>query len=683
MFNWLNRYKIGQQLLVLTLIITIAILGSLILLVNKLSQDAAIRQAEEGLQRDLVMLSSFLDYTYKTQVITAQRRMAGFVKLLPGKLSVTTALVKTGDTEDVPVVKAGHEVMNNNLQYLEMLKQVNTAEGFILAKKGNDFVRVATLLKDGQGKSQVGQALKADEPQIAALQRGDGYIGIINRNGKSYMSIYEPIRDDAGKVVGAYGLRSNIEADLASLREIVKKEKVGETGYFFAFSEAGADIGRMTIHPSKEGSTIRELFSGQQEVLSSLERIVKEKGGITSYLWPNPAKEGRPEQKLTVFRFSPEWGWYIGAGTFLDELTVDATRLRNILVAATAVAALVIGLTIYLAIANRLRPLAGIVSGLSAIGNGRLNEEHPATPANSANELHILSQQLDSTAKSIRGLVNSIADTAKQLGSSAQQLDNSSKEVAIAAQEQSDAAANMAASVEEFSVSVTQVADLAREASEVAQHESQAANQGGQMVSEVKGEMESLAESVKASGNLVESLDKRSLEIEGIVRLIQEVAEQTNLLALNAAIEAARAGEAGRGFAVVADEVRKLAERTAGATGDISRMINGVRSETQQVVEKMRTVVSDVNEGVKKVEQAGTALQDIRNEAQHSASVISDIASATQEQSIAGNEVAQRLESVAQMAEETSAITAQNREAVAQLARLSERLQTDVSRFTL
>ena len=192
MFNWLDRRKISQQLLLLTLITTVGVLGSLILVVNKLSQDAAIRQAEEGLQRDLVLISSFLDYTYNTQVITARRRMAGFVKLLPGKLAVTSALMKTGDTDDVPVVKAGHEVMNNNLQYLETLRQVNTAEGFILAKKGKDFVRVATLLKDGQGKSQVGQALKADEPQIAALERGEGYIGIISQRQK----LHEHLRAD-------------------------------------------------------------------------------------------------------------------------------------------------------------------------------------------------------------------------------------------------------------------------------------------------------------------------------------------------------------------------------------------------------------------------------------------------------------------------------------------------------
>ena len=241
----------------------------------------------------------------------------------------------------------------------------------------------------------------------------------------------------------------------------------------------------------------------------------------------------------------------------------------------------------------------------------------------------------------------------------------------------------MAASVEEFAVSISQVADLAQEASNITRDEYGAAQTGGGVVNEVKGEMEVLVDSVKESGQLVASLGKRSAEIEGIVRLIQDVAEQTNLLALNAAIEAARAGEQGRGFAVVADEVRKLAERTAKATSEISQVIHGVRTETEQVVAKMQIVENDVNSGVAKVEKAGEALEGIRTQSERSASVVDDIASATHEQSAASNEVARKLESIAQMIEETAAITAQNRESAADLGTLATQLQNLVRRFEI
>ena len=678
-----QKLAISRQLLLLTVALTLIVFGCLIGVVNHLSRQAAVQQAEQNLKEELSQLSSFLDYTYNTQITTAKRRMGALKKLLPGKLSVSSTGMRTGETDDVPVVRAGGEVLNNNNQLLETLKQINTAEGFILAKKGDAYIRVATLLKDAQGKSQVGKPLAPTEPQVAALNRGEGFIGVVHRNGKSYMSIYEPILDENGKVAGAYGLRSDMEADLTALKQIIKQKKVGETGYFYAFSEAGDDIGLLTIHPSKEGATLKSLFNDQPAALDMFRSVVREKGGTHQYLWPNAAKGGTLEPKLTVFGYSKEWGWYFGAGTFLAELTVEATALRNLLLLALAITAFIISTVITLAISSRLKPLGGIVAGLSAIGEGRLGLSLPNAPEDSKNELDILSNQLNRTTQSIRSLVSAITDTSTQLGSSSLQLDRSSGEVVVAVQEQSDAASSMAASIEEFSVSISQVADLSREASEITQKEQLSADEGVSIVATVKDEMRSIATSVDASSRLVDSLGRRSAEIEGIVRLIQDVAEQTNLLALNAAIEAARAGDTGRGFAVVADEVRKLAERTAKATGEIATVIHGVRSETEQVVGNMRIVAEDVTQGVARVDRAGEALESIRTQSERSAIVVADIANATQEQSVASNQVAQRLESIAQMAEETAAITAQNREAAAHLKTMATELETMVKRFSM
>ena len=683
MLTFFRRLRVARQLLLLTFAVTVVIFGLLITVVNHFSHQAAVRQAETALRHELGLLSSILEFTYQTQITTAKRRMGAFKKLLPGKLTVAGTSIRTGETDDIPVVKAGTEVMNNNLQYLQMLKQINTGEGFILAKKGNEYVRVATLLKDDQGKSQVGKALKPQEPQVAALDRGQDFIGLVQRNGKIFMSIYEPILDDSGKVVGAYGLRSSLDAELVALRAIIKELKVGETGYFYAFSDAGNDIGLLTMHPSKEGKTLRELFDGQPAALEMFRSVISSKGGVHEYLWPNPAKGGKAENKLTVFGYSKEWGWYFGAGTFLDELTQDAIRLRNVMLISMLVAALLIGAIIYLAIANRLKPLKTVVTGLSAIGSGDLSVRLAERDFDSENELDVLARQLNQTSASISQLVNSISETSEQLASTAIQLDRSSNDVATAAQHQSDAASSMAASVEQFSVSINQVADLSGDAAKIVEQEHRAAQEGGTVVADVKTEMEAIAVSVERSSQLVDSLGRRSAEIEGITRLIQDVADQINMLALNAAIEAARAGEAGRGFSVVADEVRKLAERTAEATSEISRVIHGVRSETEQVVDKMHVVAEDVNQGVAKVNQAGGTLESIHQYAQRSSSIVGDIAAATKEQSLASNDVARRLESVAQMAEETAAVTAQNRVAVASLGKKAAELQSLVKKFRL
>ncbi|MFA6902259.1 MAG: methyl-accepting chemotaxis protein [Gallionellaceae bacterium] len=179
------------------------------------------------------------------------------------------------------------------------------------------------------------------------------------------------------------------------------------------------------------------------------------------------------------------------------------------------------------------------------------------------------------------------------------------------------------------------------------------------------------------------SLGHRSDQIGQIVNVIKDIAEQTNLLALNAAIEAARAGEQGRGFAVVADEVRKLAERTATATAEISQMISAIQSETVNAVTTMEKGSAEVNDGVALVNQAGQSLQNINSSVKRVVQMIEQISDATRSQSEATNEITQRVEHIAEMAKENTSSVDETTQASRDLQKLSADLQQVVSRFKL
>jgi methyl-accepting chemotaxis protein len=180
---------------------------------------------------------------------------------------------------------------------------------------------------------------------------------------------------------------------------------------------------------------------------------------------------------------------------------------------------------------------------------------------------------------------------------------------------------------------------------------------------------------------MIRSLESRTNEISSIANVIKEIAAQTNLLALNAAIEAARAGEQGRGFAVVADEVRKLAERTSAATEEIGGMIGAIQSDTASAVGAMDQALPQVERGVELAQEAAQSLRDIRDGAGTTLNRIRDVALATREQSAASNAIAQQVESIAQMVEETSASMQQTAESAHNLEQVAQELGALVARF--
>jgi methyl-accepting chemotaxis protein len=234
----------------------------------------------------------------------------------------------------------------------------------------------------------------------------------------------------------------------------------------------------------------------------------------------------------------------------------------------------------------------------------------------------------------------------------------------------------MSATVQQVSENSNRAAAASRQAAETALH-------GGRTVDETLAKMRAIAIAVSGTAKKVEELGKRSDEIGRIVGVIDDIADQTNLLALNAAIEAARAGEQGRGFAVVADEVRKLAERTTSATKEIAQMINNIQDETRVAVSAMETGTQQVEEGVNSTAEAGKALKQIIEMAEQVGEMITHIATAATEQSGASEQVNQSMDQIARLNQESAAGSQEAASACQHLSGLALDLQKMVSNFQL
>ena len=326
-------------------------------------------------------------------------------------------------------------------------------------------------------------------------------------------------------------------------------------------------------------------------------------------------------------------------------------------------------------------PLHQIQAAVSTVRNS--NDFTVSVPVKSGDEVGNTAAAFNELLTTLRQTLAHLKQSIAQVASASESLVTASGHSAKASNATSEAASSMAASVEQMSVSINQVSDNARSASDLAQRAGTLSDEGGKVIENTVAEMQHIAETIDRVAEAIGNLGEQSTEISSIIQVIKDVADQTNLLALNAAIEAARAGEAGRGFAVVADEVRKLAERTTKATVEIATMITNIQTSSQTAVDAMRDTVVQVKAGRQLAEQAGQSIIEIRQAAGDVVNVVADIADSIAEQSTASQSIAQQLEHVAQAAEENNAASDETASSANELGTLAVDMRVTTDRFRI
>ncbi|PQZ94267.1 MULTISPECIES: methyl-accepting chemotaxis protein [Pseudomonas] len=641
------RARIASQLgLALAVILAVAIGGSTVFALRSLDS-ANLDTREEHLASEARLLADQLNTFHSTLRESTQRLTGLFEKRFGAGLKVHADQPVTVAGVQTPSLYLGSEVLNNNFDEVDEFKQMSGGVATVFVRSGDDFIRISTSLTKQDGNRAIGTVLDRQGPAYQRVLSGQTYIGRAVLFDRSYMTQYSPVRDSSGQVIAVLFIGFDYTDAQNAQFDNLKRFRIGQTGSLALLDEQK----RWLVPPAG--------VQAPDQAVPVMLDLAKAPG--KGRFWTD-----KNEDFYSVSVPFDGGPWAVVASMPKAEIRSVTWDVGIRLVIGSVLAMLLaVGATVWL-LRSKLAPLGDLVRQAEALGAGDLSAR---LNVSSHDEIGQLARSFNQMGEALSTMVSHIRNAAEQVNSRAQALSGLSGGAYEGMEQQSGEITSMAGAVEEFSATSLNIADNMGNTERLAQENAQQTRIGRNSMQEASSSLEHIATALNSTATVINTLGQRSQEIGGIVGVITSIAEQTNLLALNAAIEAARAGEQGRGFAVVADEVRNLASRTREATDEISGMIQSIQQETGNAISTMERGNVLMQEGLSRNADVASALARIDEQSRSAGQQFAAITTATQEQSSTATLLSSNLQSIA-------LANSEQREVVSNLAITAKELET-------
>lgn len=548
--------------------------------------------------------------------------------------------------QTTPALFLGDTLINNNFDLVDGVTSIMGGTATLFVRDGRDFVRVSTNVKKDDGSRAIGTKLNMSGAAGKAISQGEAYFGQVDILGNPYLTAYSPIRDASDQIVGIWYV--GYSADLEELQKAITSARLLEKGFVALID----DMNRLRMHSD----------SVNTEQLGKILETSSEEWNLDR----------------TAF---DAWGYEIVTGYSEDEVMA---MVRNRTVG--AIVAILIGGLVLIACLSVLaqlvvaRPLQRMISAIDDIagGGGDLTVRFDSK---SKNELGLMARGFDRLLDRLQTTISETKASSENLLDASGKLKGIAADSASVVSRQTEETEEVATAMNEMTATAQTVAESASRAENIAREADGLAETGQSLIQKttvtIQNQLNNNARSVETSRSLKEA----SGNIGTILAVIENISEQTNLLALNAAIEAARAGEHGRGFAVVSEEVRKLASRTQASVKEIQDQIQRLRdgvSSVTEVIEVGSRLATETNE---MIQETGEAIESLRESVRGIRDTNIEMASAAEQQSQVSEDINQRLEHLRQMAGSSQSNAASTNDAAEMLSGLAEKLQSQLDSY--